>query len=144
MKCDGVGAAHAWGDAHTDEEDLTFWVFAFHRVDDRLQVVAGGCDGDTAQSVVAAELEHEDVGGLAEYPGDAAFTAGGRFTADAGFDDLIGFVERVEAVADPGGEGFIGLQAVAGREAVAEEDDSSAAIFCHSLGRCGSLCAIGQ
>jgi len=39
-------------------------------------------------------------------------------------------VEGVEAVADEGGEGLIGVEAVAGGEAVAEEDDG----FCVGWG----------
>lgn len=143
MKCDGVGAAHAWGNAHTDEENSAFWVFGSYCVDDRLQVVTGGGDGDAAEAVVGAKFEDEDVCGLSEYPADAAFAAGGGFTADTGVYDFIGLLEGVEAAADAGGEGFLGAESIAGGEAVAEEDDGSAVIFCHRLGRCGSLSAVG-
>jgi hypothetical protein len=60
-----VGRAHAWGDAHSGEEDLTGGVMAADGVDDGLEVVAGAANGDPAEAVVGAEFEDKDVGGLA-------------------------------------------------------------------------------
>jgi hypothetical protein len=120
----GVGGAHAWGDAHAAEEDLTFWISVADGVDNGLEVGMGGFDGDAAEAVVGAEFEDEDVDGLTEDPADASQSAGGGFAADAGVDGLIGQVEGVEAAADAGGEGLIGVEAVAGGQAVAEEKNS--------------------
>jgi hypothetical protein len=119
----GIGGTHAWGDAHSGEDDLTGRVMAANGVDDRLEVVTGAVNGDTAEAVVGAELEDEDVSGLAQGPVDPALSVGGCFAADACVDDLVWQVEGVDAAADDGGESLIGVEAVAGGEAVTEEDD---------------------
>jgi len=119
----GVSGAHAWGDAHSGEEDLAGRVTDMDGVDDRLEVVAGTVNGDTAEAVVSAELEDENVGGLAQCPVEAAFSVGGCFTADAGVDDLVGQVEGVEAMPDEGRKSLAGVEAVGCGETVTKEDD---------------------
>lgn len=124
----GIGGAHAWGDAHSGEEDLAGRVTGMNGVDNRLEVVAGAGNGDTAEAVVASEFEDEDIGGLAQDPVEAALSVSGCFAADAGVNDLVGKVEGVEAVADEGGESLIGGEAIACGEAVTKEDDGFSAV----------------
>jgi len=123
VKGGAIGVAHAWGYAHTGEKYLAGGITVVDGVDDRLEVGLCGFDRNAAKTVVAAEFEDEDVGGLAQGPVEAALSARGCFAADAGVDNLVGQVEGVEAVADEGGEGLIGFEAVARGEGVAEEDN---------------------
>ena len=81
---------------------------------------------------------YEDVSGLAEGPVDPALSVGGCFAADARVDDLVGQAEGVDAAADEGGESLIGVEAVAGGEAVAEEDDGFSVV-----GRGDGCCCTG-
>jgi hypothetical protein len=119
----GVGVAHGWRDLHAGEDDPGRWVPRSYRVDDRLEVGGGLGDGYSAQAVVGPEFEDEDVHRLAEHPADAVPAARGGFAADARVGDLVGEVEGVEAVFDEIGEGLAGADAIAGGEAVAEEDE---------------------
>ena len=119
----GVGGAHRGGNLHAGENDAGGGVLGFYGVDDRLEVGGGAGDGDTAEAVVGAEFEDEDVHGLAEDPADATASAGGGFAGDAGVGDGIGYVEGVDAVFDEVGEALARGDAVAGGEAVAEEDE---------------------
>lgn len=116
------------GDAHSGKEYLARWVPAVNGVDDRLEVIAGAANGDTAKAVVGAEFEDENIGGLTEGPADAALSIGGCFAAYSGVDNLVGQVEGVEAAADQGGESLIRVEAVAGGETVAKEDDGFASV----------------
>lgn len=133
-----VGGAHAWGDVHAGEDDLAGRVTAANGVDDGLEVIAGAVNGDTAEAVVGAKLEDEDVSGLAQGPVDSAFSVGGCFAADAGVNDLIGQAEGVEAATDESGESLIGVEAVTCGEAVTKEDDGFSVVGGGSRARvCG-------
>ena len=118
-----VGGAHRRWHLHAGDDDTGRRVFDFYGVDDGLEVGGGAGNGDAAEAVVGAELENEDVDGLAEDPIDAAAAARGGFAADAGACDLVGKVEGVDPVFDEVGEGLAGGDPIAGGEAVAKEDD---------------------
>jgi len=118
-----IGATHAWGDEHPRENDLAGGITVADGIDDRLEIVAGTVDGDTAEAVVGAEFEDKDVDRLAQCPAEAALTAGAGFAADAGVDNLIGQMEGVEAAADEGWEGLLGTEAISSGDAVAKKDD---------------------
>ena len=128
MEVVGIGGAHAWGDVHSGKKDLAGGVSGMNGIDNRLEVVAGIGNGDTAKPIVGAEFEEEDVGGLAEGPVDAALSIGSRFAADAGVDDLVRQMKGVDAVANESGESLTGFEPVACGEAVAEEDDGFAGV----------------
>jgi len=118
-----IGAAHGGEGLHSCQDDFGGGVFSFNGVDDGLQI--GSCcgDGNAPEAVIGAQFQHEDVDRLAEDPADAAFAACGSFAAKASVDDLIWPVEGVDAAADDGREGLVGAYAVAGGEAIAEEED---------------------
>ena len=120
----GVGLAHVGRNLHAGQHDLGAGAAAAHRVDDALQVVAGGGEGQAAQAVVATQLQHEYIHGLLQNPAHAAAAAGSGFAAQAGVNDFVAQFERVDFVANKRGEGLFGLDAVAGREAVAEEQQA--------------------
>ena len=121
----GVVGAHGGGHHHAGDEELGVGVFGADAVEDGVEVFAGDGGFDTAEAVVGAEGEEEDIDALAENPVDAAEAAGGSFAAEAGVDDAVGEVGGGEFFLEKGGVGFGErfVEAVAGGEAVAEADD---------------------
>lgn len=118
-----VDVAHIGWDLHSGKDDLRGWIFFPDGVDDSLKVIAGTVEGDTAKAVVGAEFQDEDVDRLAEYPADAGQPSGTRFAAITGIDARIWEVKGIEAMADEGGKGLVGFEAVAGGEAVSEKQN---------------------
>ena len=120
-----VGFAHARRHRHAGDDDLGGGIFGADFVDDALEVFLRDGRGESAEAVVAAEFEDEDVHGRAEDPIDAAEAAGGGFTAEAGVDHAVVEAGVGDLFLDESGEGFGGgvVEAVAGGEAVAEEEN---------------------
>ena len=108
---------------HSHEHDLRRRRRASRAVDDRLDVVGGGRGILAAQRVVAASLHYQDRHRLGEEPFDPASRARRRFAADARVDHAVAQAGLVDLALDDRGVRLLGVQAVAGREAVAEEDD---------------------
>lgn len=117
---DVVLAVVGWeGDA--DEED--FDVGGLEGGEDGIEVAAGEVEGQAAQSVVAAELDEDDVRMLGEDGLDAGYRVFAGGSAYAGVDDVVVVAMGVEQVLQCGWVGLGDVQAVAGGDAVAEADE---------------------
>lgn len=123
FECVGISGAHIGRDLHAGDDDRGVGVVCLYGVDDGLQVGDGSVEGYSAEAVVAAEFEDEDVHRLAKDPADTGAAVGGGLPADTGVDDCVGQAEGIDEAADEGGEGLIWIDAVAGGEAIAEEED---------------------
>ena len=91
----------------------------------RSKIGAGDAGFDAAESVVAAECEHEDSDGLTENPIDTARATGGCFAAQSGVDDAPRGRGGLNFLPNEGGVSFSSgvVQTVARSKAVAEEND---------------------
>ena len=85
---------------------------------------SGWLDGRSrCGGVVAAELEHEHVHGLAEDPVHTIFAACGGFAAVAGVYTAVGQAEAVNFLLNQGWESSFRGQLVGRREAVSKKND---------------------
>ena len=95
-------------------------------VDDGGQVLLQFLGRQAAQPVVAAELDDQDADVAVEGPVQPPQAAGRRIAGHAGVDDLEAEALAIDALLEPGREGLLAAQAVAGRDAVAEDDEARA------------------
>ena len=95
-------------------------------VDDGGQVLLQFLGRQAAQPVVAAELDDQDADVAVERPVQPPQAAGRRIAGHAGVDDLEAEALAIDALLEPGREGLLAAQAVAGRDAVAEDDEARA------------------
>src|SRR6185312_3588193 len=116
-------------------------VMGLHAVDDGLQVGGSAGERDAAEAVVAAQLQYEDGYRLLQHPADAAFSTCRSLAAEACVDHPVGQVQAVDLFADEGWEGFGRADAIAGCEAIAEEENG---LFCRGrrglCSRCSGSC----
>ena len=126
----GEGFSHVVGHLHAGDEDGDFGILGAGFGDDAEQVFLGFLGGNAAEAVVATEGDDEDVGSFSHRPGDAAEAAGGGVAADAGVGDGVGEFGGVDFFLEKGGVGFAGIEAVAGGDAVAEDDDAFGRAVC--------------
>ena len=121
-----VGAEHRWHHHAGDNEPGggIFFADTFHNP---LEPGPGDAGLDAAETVVAAECEHEHVHGLAENPVDAAGAAGGGLATQAGVDDPPREAGRRDFLLNEGRVGLGGgiFEPVAGGQAVAEENQGA-------------------
>ena len=96
--------------------------------DDLIEVGAGGCDGQAAQAVVAAELDDDDGGMQGEYLGQALNSVLGGVSADALIVDAVANVEMVQVGLKIIGIALAGIGASAGGQAIAKADEDGAMI----------------
>ena len=95
-------------------------------VDDGGQVLAQFLERQAAQPVVAAELDDQDADVAVEGPVEPSQAAGRGVARHAGVDDLEAEALAIDALLEAGREGLLAAQAVAGRDAVAEDDEARA------------------
>jgi hypothetical protein len=126
----GENGSHVVGHLHAGDEDLDFGVFGAGFGDDAEEVLFCFLGGDPAQPVVSAEGDDEDVGAFCHSPGDSAEAAGGGVAADPGIGDGVGEFGFGDFRLEEGGVGFLGIESVAGGDAVAEDDDALRRIVC--------------
>ena len=121
----GVFLAVVGRHLHAGEDDFRGGMARMDAVDDALEIGLGHGRIDAAQAVGRAQREHEQVDGLAQDPLAAAQAAGRRLAAEAGVDDAPGQFRRGDFFLDERGVGLARgvIEPVAGRQAVAEEDD---------------------
>ena len=93
-------------------------------VDDGGQVLPHFLGRQAAQPVVAAELDDQDADVAVEGPVQPPQAAGRRVAGHAGVDDLEAEALAIDALLEPGREGLLAAQAVAGRDAVAEDHEA--------------------
>jgi hypothetical protein len=119
----GVLIAHVRRGFHAGKYDFDAGTIFADLVHDLLQVFAGVVGIESAQAVVAAQSQHEDVERALQDPVDAAQPAGSGLTAHAGIDRLHGESERIGPILDERGKRLVRIQSVSGRDAVTEEKD---------------------
>jgi len=111
--------AHVVGHLHAGDEDLDFSVFGAGFFDDAEEIFFGFLRGDAAEAVVAAEGDDENVGSFGHSPVDAAEAAGGGIATDTCVGDGVGELSLVDFGLKESGIRFLGIEAVAGGDAIA-------------------------
>ena len=93
-------------------------------------------DGQAAQAVVGAEFDDENPDVAVERPVEAPEAAGGRVAGHTRVDNLVGVAFRIELLLHERRDGLLDVEAVAGRQAVAEKHDARTR-GCDRRHRCG-------
>ncbi len=91
--------------------------------EDRIERPARAGGIEAAQHVVGAEFEDDAVGAVGERPIEPRKAVFCRIAGDAGIDDADVIARLAQRFFQYGGEGGVGRQKVARRQAVAESDD---------------------
>ena len=129
---DVVGAVVGWeGDA--GEGDASAGVL--QGGDDLVEIGAGVCDGQAAQTVVAAELDEDDGGVEGENAGETLEAVLSGVAADALIVDAVVDVALVEGGLQIVWVALAGAGTSSGGEAVAETDEEGAAVRGGGFGR---------
>ncbi len=90
---------------------------------DLIQVRAGGADGHSAKTVIAAELEDHDARLLRDNAADASKAVRSGFAADAEIHNMVRVARFVQVALQVVGITLAGVGAIACGEAVAESRD---------------------
>lgn len=131
-KLRGVGFAQVWRHLHACEDDLDVGIFFAGQIDDALEVFSSIGEIDTAQTIVGAQSQHEDVDRFLQHPIGTTQAAGRGFAAEARSDDFVVQTLGGDAFANEGRVGLALLDAVARSEAVAQKKN---AMRCGIVGR---------
>lgn len=105
-----------------DAGEQDFDVRGFEAGEHLIEIAACLLERKTAQPVVAAELDDDDLRVLAKDGGETGDSVFGSGSADALVDDFVAVALGVELPLQSRWEGLAVLQAVAGSNAVAEAD----------------------
>jgi hypothetical protein len=116
--------AEVEGKLQASQHKLRLRVLALHGVDDELQVLSGFAHRNAADAVVGTQRQHEHIDGVpGQHRSQALPATSAGFAAHAVVVHFIWKLLRVEALLDMGRKASGGGQAVARREAVAEEEE---------------------
>ena len=99
--------------------DLRAGIFCFGTIDDRLKIFARGFGRQSAQTVVGAELQNQNVDAISQQPVDPAQAAGTGVAALAGVDDFELPPFGVDFFLNEGGIRLFQIESVSGGDAVA-------------------------
>jgi hypothetical protein len=132
--------AHVRRHSHAGDDDLRLRISRFCPVDDGLQIRAGGVGHDPAQSVIAAEFDHQHIDALPQEPVEPPQAARGGIAAHTGVDHAKLHPALVCLLLEQGRKAFLGVDAVARSQAVAEDDDRSR----RAVGRRACGCGVGR
>ncbi len=122
---DVVGAVVGW-QRDAGENDLGAACLELR--DDAGEVGLGLFDGQAAETIVAAELDDDDLRVAGDHAGDAVEAVLGGVAGDAVVDDVIAKALGVEVALKVVGVGLAVVGAVACGEGVAEADDEGTGV----------------
>ena len=91
--------------------------------EDRIERLARAGGIEAAQHIVGAEFEDDAIGAVGKRPIESRKAVFRRIAGDAGIDDADIIARLAQRLFQYGGEGGVGGQEVARRQAVAEGDD---------------------
>ena len=117
----GVVGSHVRRHLHAGENDFYRRVFCFGAIDDRLKIVVRGFRGEAAQTVIAAELQYQDIDAIFQKPIEPVQTAGAGVAALAGVDRIEWPPFGLDLGLDQSGIGLRRFQAVTGGDAIAKK-----------------------
>ena len=127
--CSELGA-HVVGHLHAGDEDFNFWIFGAGLGDDSEEVLFAFSGWDSAEAVVAAQGDDEDVGSFGHGPMNAPQATGGGVAAYSGIDDGVGECGFGDLFLKKGWVGFFGAESEADGDAIPQNDDAFLRIGC--------------
>lgn len=128
---------HIVGHLHAGDDQTDVRVFGACLCDHPEQVFLAFGGRDTAESIVPAEGNDEDVRPAGKSPVDPAKATRGGVTADPGVGDNEGKAGGLDLLLDHRWIGSVRVQPIAGGDAVAKDDDSFLGIICKRGGFVG-------